>query len=70
MHFCAGHAGKHLHRPGEVELGHSGEYHKTNLKRFGHDDLSKLRGISTATSLVVAGLDPAIHLLRKTLFEA
>ena len=39
VHLGAGHAGKDLHRPGEIELGHFWKYHKTNLQRFGHDDL-------------------------------
>ena len=33
----AGHAGEHLQRAGEVELGHPWKQHDTDLKRRGHD---------------------------------
>ena len=36
MHLGAGHAGKHLQRPGEIELRYLWEYEKTDLKRCGH----------------------------------
>jgi len=42
MHLRAGHAGKHLNRPGEIELGNLGKYQKTDLKRLGHDETSEV----------------------------
>ena len=39
MHLGARHAGKHLQRTGEVELGNPGEQHKTDLQRRGHEGL-------------------------------
>ena len=36
MHLGAGHAGKHLHGTGEIELRHLRKYHETDLKRRGH----------------------------------
>jgi hypothetical protein len=48
MHLRAGHAGKHLHRAGEVELGDFRKNQETDLKRSRHGEslphrLTKLR---------------------------
>jgi hypothetical protein len=38
MHLCAGHAQKHLHRPGEIELGDFRKDQEADLKRSGHGE--------------------------------
>jgi hypothetical protein len=48
MDFCAGQAGEHLQRPGEVELRYFGKDEETDLKRRGHGDFLR-QGLTPAS---------------------